>query len=443
MVDLSIILITLLFSAFFSGIEIAFVSANKLLIELQNKQGLLPARIISRFMKYPSRFIGTMLVGNNIALVVYGIFMAKILKPIIEIVTTTEIPIFIIQTILATLFILVTAEFIPKTLFRVNPNRILNFFAIPALIIYYLFYPLVYLIIGLSKLTLKKIFNVKILEEKPVFGRVDLDNFIKESSSLKNEDDEIYPEIQIFRNALDFSKVKLRECMIPRTEIVALDANESIDVLKQNFIDTGLSKILIYKDDIDQITGYIHSYELFKQPINIDSILLPVSMVPETMAATELLKKLIKQQRSIAVVVDEFGGTAGIVTTEDVMEEIFGEIMDEHDVMNLIEKKINDKEYIFSGRLEIDYLNDKYNLNLPEHEEYETLSGLIIHHHESIPQFNKQIKIPIRNSEVTGTGIGFFVFTVTDVSETRIEVVNLKIEKFGDYKIGKFVSSPS
>ena len=324
----TIILLTLLFSAFFSGMEIAFISANKLRIELQNKKGLLSAKILSNFVKHPSRFIGTMLVGNNIALVIYGIVMARILEPIIRIIFTSEINVFIIQTILATLLILVTAEFIPKTLFRINPNRTLSFFAIPVWGIYYLLYPLVYVIIGISELTLKKIFKVEFSEEKPVFGRIDLDNIIKESTSSKNRDEEEDPEIQIFRNALDFSDVKLRECMVPRTEIVALDINESIDVLKQNFVDTGLTKILIYRDDIDHIIGYTHSYELFKRPQSIKSILLPISMVPETMPAKELLKILIKQRKSVAVVVDEFGGTSGIVTIEDVMEEIFGEIID-------------------------------------------------------------------------------------------------------------------
>jgi len=416
----TIILLTLLSSAFFSGMEIAFVSANKLRIELQNKQGLLSAKILSSFMKYPSRFIGTMLVGNNIALVIYGIVMAKILEPVIRIVTTSEITIFIIQTVLATLLILVTAEFIPKTLFRINPNRILNFFAVPVWVIYYLLYPLVYIIIGISELTLKKIFKVEFSEGKPVFGRIDLDNIIKESTSAKDLKEEVEPEIQIFRNALDFSNVKLRECMIPRTEIVALDVNESIDILRQNFVDTGLTKILIYRDDIDHIIGYTHSYELFKKPQSIKSILLPISMVPETMPANELLKMLIKQRKSIAVVVDEFGGTSGIITIEDVMEEIFGEIMDEHDIVKLIEKQINDGEYLLSGRLEIDYLNEKYNLDLPESEEYETLSGLIIHYHESIPELNEHIKVD------------GFLFTITDVSETRIEQVNLKRGKFED-----------
>lgn len=416
----TIILLTLLFSAFFSGMEIAFVSANKLRIELQNKQGLLSAKIFSNFIKHPSRFIGTMLVGNNIALVIYGIVMARILESVIRIITTSEITIFIIQTILATLLILVTAEFIPKTLFRINPNRTLNFFAIPVWVIYYLLYPLVYVIIGISELTLKKIFKVEFSEEKPVFGRIDLDNIIKESTSSKNRDEEVDPEIQIFQNALDFSDVKLRECMVPRTEIVALDINESIDVLKQNFVDTGLTKILIYRDDIDHIIGYTHSYELFKRPQSIKSILLPISIVPETMPAKELLKILIKQRKSVAVVVDEFGGTSGIVTIEDVMEEIFGEIMDEHDVVTLLENQINDREYLLSGRLEIDYLNEKYDLNLPESEEYETLSGLIIYYHENIPELNEQIKV------------NDFLFAIMDVSKTRIEQVNLKMGEFED-----------
>lgn len=429
----TIILLTLLFSAFFSGMEIAFVSANKLRIELQNKKGLLSAKILSNFVKHPSRFIGAMLVGNNIALVIYGIVMARILEPVIRIIFTSEINVFIIQTVLATLLILVTAEFIPKTLFRINPNRTLNFFAIPVWIIYYLLYPLVYVIIGISELTLKKIFKVEFSDEKPVFGRIDLDNIIKESTSSINRNEEVDTEIQIFRNALDFSNVKLRECMVPRTEIVALEINESIDVLKQNFVNTGLTKILIYRGDIDHIIGYTHSYELFKQPQSIKSILLPISMVPETMPAKELLKILIKQRKSVAVVVDEFGGTSGIVTIEDVMEEIFGEIMDEHDVVTLLEKQINDREYLLSGRLEIDYLNEKYKLNLPESEEYETLSGLIIYYHESIPELNEQIKVKTGSRDPAFTGkVNDFLFTITDVSKTRIEQVNLKMGEFKD-----------
>jgi len=412
----SIILLTLILSAFFSGMEIAFVSANKLRIEVQNKQGMLSARILSRFMQSPARFIGAMLVGNNIALVIYGISMAKILEPFIRMVTVSEITTLIIQTIIATLLILVTAEFIPKTLFRINPNRTLNFFAIPVLIIYYLLYPLVYVIIALSELTLKKFLNVGFSEEKPAFGRIDLDHLIESSVSSKDQSEELEPDIQIFRNALDFSNVKVRECMVPRTEIIALDVNESIDVLRQNFIDTGLSKILIFKNDIEHIVGYIHSYQLFNHPEKIEPVLLPVSIIPESMSANELLKMFIKEHRSVAVVVDEFGGTSGIVTIEDVMEEIVGEIQDEYDVMELLEKKTNENEYVFSGRLEIDYLNEKYNLKLPESQEYETLSGMITHYHESIPTKNEIITI------------GRFGFTITDVSETRIERVNLKVK---------------
>ena len=423
----AVVLLTLLFSAFFSGMEIAFVTANKLRIELKKKQGLLSAKILSGFLKRPSRFIGTMLVGNTIALVIYGIEMAQILRPLLQMIITSEITIFIIQTVLATLLVLVTAEFVPKALFRINPNRILNFFAVPVWVIYYLLYPLVYIITGTSEFILKKIFRVAFSEEKPVFGMIDLNHILKESAFGIHKNRKAEPGIQIFRNALEFSNIKLKECMVPRTEIVAMDVKESIDTLKQNFVDTGFSKILIYQDEIDHIIGYTHSYELFKKPLTIESILLPVSMVPETMPANELLKTLIKQRKSIAVVVDEFGGTAGIITTEDIMEEIFGEIADEHDIERLTEKQISEGEYLLSGRLEIDYLNEKYKLNLPESEEYETLSGLIIHYHESIPKLNEQIKIKTAPHYPAFTGMKeHLLFTITDVSETRIEQVNLK-----------------
>lgn len=423
-----IILLTLLFSAFFSGIEIAFLSANKLRIKVQNKQGMFSAKIISGFVNRPSRFICAMLVGNSIALVIYGIAIAQILEPVIRKFITSEIIIFIIQTVLATFLILVTGEFIPKILFRINPNRILNFFAVPVWVVYYLLYPLVYIIISISEFTLKKIFKVAASEEKPVFGRIDLGHIIKESASVKYINMKAEPEIRIFRNAMGFYNIKLKECMVPRTEIVALDVKESIAVLKQAFVETGFSKILIYKDDIDHIIGYTHCYELFRQPQSIESILLSISMVPETMPANVLLKMLIKERKSIAVVVDEFGGTSGIITMEDVMEEIFGEIIDEHDIVKQTEKQINDREYLLSGRLEIDYLNEKYKLNLPESEEYETLSGLIIHCHESIPEPDEQISVKpgLHGTALTGKKERF-LFTIMEVSETRIELVNLKI----------------
>jgi len=392
--------------------EIAFVSANKLRIELDSKQGNYTGRIYSYFLKYPSRFIGTMLVGNNIALVIYGIAMANAFEPLILNITSSEIAILLIQIIIATSLVLITAEFIPKTLFRINPNKVLRVFSIPALLVYYLLYPIVYVIIGLSEFILKKFLGVELIRERPAFGKVDLDNYLNESMPTQERPEE-ETEVQIFRNALDFSSVKLRDCMVPRTEIVSMNIDEPIESLKTAFIETGLSRILIYEKDIENIIGYAHSYEMFNKPETIRSILLPVSIFPETMTANELLKSFIKQQRSVAVVVDEFGGTSGIVTMEDVVEEIFGEIEDEHDKVELLEKKLNDKEYLLSARLEIDYLNEKYLLNLPESEEYETLSGLIIHHNESIPKLDEEIIL------------GDFSFRITKVSDTRIDQVHM------------------
>src|ERR1035437_2689918 len=333
------ILITIAFCAFFSGLEIAFLSANKLKIELDNKQGKLPAKIISRFTKSPSKFIAALLVGNNISLVIYGLTMAKLLaSPIRHVLPddfNSEISVLLIQTFLSTLLILFTAEYLPKAIFSLNPNGILNFLAIPVLVIYYILSPIVWVIIGLSNIVLIRIFRVNYTDTKPAFGKIDLDHYIRDISSHGSKESEINNEIQIFQNALDFTKVKVRECMIPRPEIVALDINEPVEVLKNKFIETGLSKILIFRDSIDNIIGYIHSYEMFKHPKDIQSILLPIHIVPESMSANELLSIFTKQHKSVTLVVDEYGGTSGMVTLEDVMEEIFGEIRDEHDTDDL------------------------------------------------------------------------------------------------------------
>ena len=410
-----VILSTLVFSAFFSGMEIAFVSANKLKIELDGKQGDFFAKIISNFLKRPSRFIGAMLVGNNIALVFYGIFMAKILEPKIAAFTESELVILLIQTILSTLIILVTAEFLPKTLFRINPNLMLRFFALPLFIIYWIMFLPMLLVIGISELLIK-IFSPQLSSEEDLnFGRIDLEHYLKEGTEQALSQEEVDHEIQIFQNALDFSKVKARECMIPRTEIVALEMEEDLEKLKDKFIETGLSKILIYKDNIDNIIGYTHSFELFKKPESIKSILLPLPIIPMSMQANEILEIFIQQKRSIAVVVDEFGGTAGIVTIEDIIEEIFGEIEDEHDKEALMETKINDHEFLFAARLEVDYLNNEYNLGLPESDNYETIAGLIIDTFESIPTMNEQIQKDQ------------FVFTVKKVFQNKIDHVHLKV----------------
>jgi len=413
--DWGVIVSMLLFSAFFSGMEIAFVSSNKLKIELDGKQGNIMAGIISRFMKRPSRFIGAMLVGNNIALVVYGIYMAKVLDPFFLQFTESDSLLLLMQTLVSTLIILITAEFIPKVLFRINPNNMLRIFAFPLLLFYWLLSIPMFIVIGLSEIIIK-LFSPDIEAVKEMnFGRVDLEHYIKEGTELKEDQEEMDHEIQIFQNALDFNKVKARECMIPRTEIVALDIEDSIENLSKTFVDTGLSKILIYRDNIDNIIGYTHSFELFKKPDSIKSILLPVPVIPISMAASDILKILIDKHRSIAVVVDEFGGTAGILTIEDVIEEIFGEIEDEHDKEELVESKIDDTEYLLSARLEVDYLNQEYNLNLPESEQYETIAGLIIQAAEDIPDLNEEIKMD------------HFTFTVKKVLQNKIDLVHLKI----------------
>jgi CBS domain containing-hemolysin-like protein len=401
-------------SGFFSGMEIAFVSANRFKVEVDKKQGKLSASIIGGFLEQPSRFISTLLVGNNIALVVYGITMANLLHDPIEKFTASESAILVIQTIISTLLILVTAEFLPKAFFRINPNRMLDIFAIPAKMFYILFYPLVWVIDRFSKQILAALFKVKLNEEKMTFGRSDLDEYVNEFIS-NDEEESVDSEIQIFRNALNFSEIKVRECMIPRTETIALEINEDVEVLRNRFVDTGLSKILIYRDDIDTIIGYVHALELFQKPKNIKSIIRPISLVPESTKVKDLLTLFGQQHRSVAVVLNEFGGTAGMVTVEDIIEEIFGDIEDEHDKEDLTEEKLGDNQYRLSARLEIDYINQEFNLDLPESDGYETLAGFIIEHHQSIPELNELIRV------------GKFEFLVSQVDSTRIEEVVLTV----------------
>ena len=392
------------------------MSANKFQVELQNKQGKFWAKIFSWFNKYPSKFISTMLVGNNISLVLYGIVMASLLEPPIrQFIPHFEIGVLLTQTFISTLFILITAEFLPKALFRINPTAMLSYFAVPSAITYGLLYPLVFITTVLSDFILKRIFKVKTIKEDVSFGRVDLDNYLREATSGNQNDEEIEHEIQIFQNALSFSEVKVRECMVPRTEIVGFDVSEPIELLLAKFVDTGLSKIMIYRNTIDHIIGYVHSFEFFKNPEQVRDVLLPVFNVPETMPASELLTLFTQRRSSVAVVVDEFGGTAGMITIEDVMEEIFGEIDDEHDVDEMVERVINDHQWEFSARLEIDYLNAEYNLSLPESDDYSTLGGYITHEHESIPEKNEEIVIsPYR-------------FTALQVQNNRILVVKVDL----------------
>ncbi|PKP26788.1 MAG: hemolysin [Bacteroidetes bacterium HGW-Bacteroidetes-22] len=415
----TIIIITLIFSGFFSGIEIAYVSSNRLKIELDKSKGLYNARIIASFATKPSKFIGTLLLGNNIALVLYGIAMANILTPWFSKIYmkpfNTEFFILISQTIIATLIILVTAEFLPKILFRIRPNAILKFFALPIKVIYFILYPFVFLFIGFSEFVLRKLFRVIFNTEDYSFSPIDLGDYVKEFTQGENDDSEISQEIQIFQNAIDFQNIKLRECMSPRTEIIALDESDTVELLRSRFIQTGHSKILIYRENIDNIIGYTHSYDMFKKPTTIREILRSIIIVPETMLANKVLSMMLIENKSVAVVVDEFGGTSGMITMEDVIEEIFGEIEDEHDTEDLIEKQIQSDEFLFSGRLEIDYLNEKYNLAIPTSDEYETLAGYILHHYENIPLMNESMKI------------NNFHFKIVQAEKNRIELVNLKI----------------
>ncbi|HKR04889.1 MAG TPA: hemolysin family protein [Bacteroidia bacterium] len=415
-----IIISSMLLVGFFSGIELAFLSANKFKIELENKQGKFTAKILSFFVKAPSKFICTVLVGLNIALVIYGTYMAHLLEPLIfEFVPgryQSEVLTLIIETFISTLLILIAGEFLPKILFRINPNETLSFFSLPVFIFYFLFYPVVVLILGITHFGLRTLFKIDFTETRPLFGRIDLDHYLSNISTRNIQNSEINSEIEMFQAALDFSKIKIRNCMIPRMEIIAMNVEAPIQDLRNKFIETRLSRILIYRDAIENIIGFVHSYEMFKHPENIQSILLPVSIFPETMTAQGLLKHFTQEHRSVAVVVDEHGITSGMITVEDVIEEIFGEIQDEHDTEDLVENKISDHEYLFSGRLEIDYLNEKYNLKIPAGG-YETLAGFIFYYHESIPEPTEVITIPP------------FVIKVQTLKGNRIEQVRFKIDR--------------
>lgn len=418
--ELIAIVVSLVLSAFFSGTEIAFVSANKLYFELQKKQGVWSGVIISNFIKNPSQFISTLLVGNTITLVIYGIFMANILDPLLAEHLPeglkNEVIILIIQTLLSTLLVLITAEFLPKTTFLLNPDGILEILAIPIWVAYQLLYWPVYIIVGLSKVIIIYVFRIPYSEDAPVYRMVDLNNYI--SNTVESEDETESPnfDAKIFNNALLFKEVKVRDCMIPRTEIVAVEVNDSIDKLRKAFENSGYSKILVYEESIDDVIGYCHSSALLKKPKDIRSILSDIIIVPDTALAEKLLVRFISEHKSIALVVDEFGGTSGIVSLEDVVEEIFGEIQDEYDQEDWIEHQINDTTFVISARHEIDYLNDKYDWVLPEGE-YDTLGGFILHIHENIPQSNEVINYPP------------FTFTILTMQYSRIDTIRVNIDK--------------
>ena len=411
---LTVILICLLLSAFFSGMEIAFVASYKLRIEIDKTDKSISQTLIDLFISNSGMYITTMLVGNNVVMVIYGIFMKDYLSGYLDFLHLSLGMKVLVETLITTLIILVFAEFLPKTLFRLRPNAFLRVFAVPVFLFYLLFFPITYFSVWLGGVLLRIVTGKKMEQKEPnkAFGKIDLNNLIEEGEVSDEKNEEIH-EIKLFRNALDFSEVKLRECIVPRTDLVALPIDADRKELTDLFVQTGLSRILIYKENIDNIIGYVHSSSLFKNPATIEQALSGVIIVPETMSASHLLNLFIKQQRSIAVVVDEFGITAGIVTIEDIMEEIFGEIEDEHDHPSLKEEVVSDHEYIFSGRLEVDYLNEKYDLNLPENEEYETLAGYILYFNESIPAEGE--KILINN----------VVFEVLSVKNARIEEVKV------------------
>ena len=411
---LSVILICLLLSAFFSGMEIAFLTSNKLRIEIdKSKKGVTQA-LIDLFISHSGMYITTLLVGNNVVMVIYGIFMSDLLVKQFEFLHLSIGVELFVETLVSTLIILVFAEFLPKTVFRLRSNLFLKLFSVPVFLFYLLFFPLSYFSVWLGGWLLRIFTGRKLGHKEPnrAFGKVDLNNLIEEGEVNARQEEEMH-EIKLFRNALDFSEVKLRECIVPRPDVVALSIDSSIEELTQLFIDTGLSRILIYKESIDDIIGYVHISTLFKDPPTIAKALSRVLIVPETMSAQRLLNLFIRDQKSVAVVVDEFGITAGIVTIEDIMEEIFGEIEDEHDHLNLKEVMISEQEYIFSGRLEVDYLNEKYHLDLEEREEYETLAGLVLYFNQSIPQEGETIVV------------NNLTFKILSVKNARIEEINV------------------
>ena len=419
MSSIIVILVAIIFSAFFSGMEIAFVSANRLRIELDRKQGAFGSRFVKLFLDNPGQYIATMLIGNNIALVVYGLFFSHLLTPVLIPVIESELAVLIINTVISTALILLVAEFLPKTAFVITPNFFLKILSIPTLIFYFLFYPISKMTLAVSNWFIRVFFGVSNNgreQENLIFSKVDIDHFVNHGHQSNDVSEPLDHNIRIFQKALDFSNVKLRECMVPRTEIVAIETKSPLNELKEKFAETGHSRILVFNNTIDNIIGYFELKDIFKDPPDIASCVRKVAIVPETMTANKLLQLFFAEKKNVALVVDEFGGTSGMVTIEDILEEIVGDIEDEHDYYELTEKKISNNEYILSGRLEIDYLNESYDLGLPEKDDYETLAGMILYYHGSIPGNNDIIRI--RN----------IVFRIIKGTPTRIELVNLKIE---------------
>lgn len=412
------VLLSLLFIALFSGLEIAYITSNRLHIELQSKLGTLNGRILSNLISKPSQFVGTTLIGNTISLVVYGIAMAYLFEPIILSILPDGLnspgAVLIVQILWSSLVVLVAAEYIPKSIFRLNPKVLLSYFTVPFLFVYYLMYPLVWLIRVLSRWMVTTVLRLDYGEDKPVFKITDLNSFIQNNLKADGADEQVEIDTEIFENAVEFKTIRIRDCMVPRTDIVAVEIGEPISELNKVFIESGHSKIVVYKENIDEVVGYCHHLELFKKPKAIKDILTPIIIVPETALANDLLVQFISERKSLALVVDEFGGTGGIVSMEDVIEQIFGEIEDEYDSDDLLEQRVSEQEYLLSARHEIDYLNEKYHWNIPLGD-YETLSGFILSVTEEIPR---------KGDTVTS---GEFTFTIMTKLDHRIDTVKLKI----------------
>ena len=409
-------LIAMLFSAFFSGMEIAFVSVDKLRLEMEKTEGVV-SRILSRFYRHPDNFISTMLVGNNIALVIYGIFMAKIIdRGLPAAFFSNQFLLLLTQTVISTLVILVFGEFLPKTLFKINPTGVLRAFAFPLFACYVILFPISRFASFLSYIFLR-VFGLKINKEAQAkaFGKVDLDYFVQTGIENAENEEKLDAEVKIFQNALDFSTVKIRDCIVPRTEVVAVDVTASLNDLRNLFVESGLSKIIVYEGNIDNVVGYIHSSEMFRSPANWHDGVKDVPIVPESMAAHKLMKLFMQQKKTLAVVVDEFGGTAGIVSLEDLVEEIFGDIEDEHDSTNLVCKQVSDREYVLSGRVEIEKVNETFGLDLPESDDYLTVGGFILSRYQSFPKLHEVVDIDR------------FQFKIVKVTATKIELVRLKL----------------
>ncbi len=409
---------SLAFSFFFSGIEIAFLSANRLQVELQGRQGSWSGQLVSYFLNAPSRFIGTCLVGNTLALVIFGNSMAALFEPMLVASLPAQLnnepSILLIQTAISTLIILATAEFLPKSLFLINPNLMLSALAVPFAATYVILKPITYTILNVSTIVLKSIFRLDYSEEKPVYGLTDLNHFLRNMQKVSHEDEEISLDKKILHNALEFGSVQVRECMVPRTEIIGLSIDEGIDRLRSVFIESGHSKIVIFRETMDDPIGYCHSAALFKNPKTIEEILTPISLVTETAMANDLMVQMIRERRSLAIVVDEFGGTAGLISMEDVIEEIFGDIEDEHDADDLIDQQVDAKTYLMSARLEVDYLNEHYHWSLPTGD-YETLGGLILSYTEDFPKKGESVTIPP------------YTFTIQSTKGNRIETVRVEV----------------